>query len=91
LGDKREQLAEVLAQSEGSAKLAHLESVFGATITVGDGVGHAYVFVRDRRGAQPAITDATIDVAELTATLDQMDRVAQAFGVRGSAFSGSIP
>ncbi len=85
LAEFRKQLAALLGESVESATLAHLESVFGATITLVDGVGRADVFIRDRRGAQLAITDATIEVAQLTAASAQMDRVAEAFSVRGSA------
>jgi hypothetical protein len=49
-------------------------------------VGRADVFIRDRRGAQLRITDATIKVPQLAAALEQMDRVVETFGVRGIAF-----
>jgi hypothetical protein len=85
LAEFHRQLAKLLEHSAPDATLAHLESVFGAVITVASGMGRADVFIRDRQGARLALTDAMIEIPELVATSEQMDHVVRTFGVRGEA------
>jgi hypothetical protein len=65
--------------------LAHLKSVFARPSLLVTESPRGRV-LRDRRGAQLASTDATIEVAKLTAALEQMDRVAETFGDHSSEF-----
>jgi hypothetical protein len=85
LADFRDQLAALLEHSALSATMVHLESVFGATLGLVDGVGCADVFIRDRRGARLSVTRAFIAARELAVALDQMRGVVATFPVRGDA------
>ena len=71
------------SRSSASARLEHLESVFGATVSLVDGAGRADVFIRDRRGALLKLDGALIAAPQLASALDQMNRVVATFAVRG--------
>jgi hypothetical protein len=80
------ELAALHERLSGTASLAHLEAVFGASLTMDAGVGQLDVFVRDRHGAELRVSRVRTDQAYVARTLEDMHRVVAEFGVRGNPF-----
>ena len=82
----RSQIAALHERLTGEASLEHLEAVFGASLSLEDGVGQLDVFVRDRRGTELRVSGVRTDQTYVAQTLQDMDRVVAEFGVRGEPF-----
>jgi hypothetical protein len=80
------EMATLLQTLTGEATLTHLESQFGATVTLEAGVGVLEVFVREHVGAELRVGGVRTDQSYLAETLRGLKHAVAAFGVRGSAF-----
>ena len=83
LTDFRDQLAQLVEQLDGEARLVHMEDQVGCRISLRRGVGEFDGFVREHVGAELRVTGLRTDQSYLQATLRDSEAVVREFPVKG--------